>query len=266
MVGVYRSALTHVPQAACEHIGTIFTLGITDTLTYVKAPVALGNSRMVIVFNNNIWMNVIFLQLLHNAFYALFRLGMAAEQTVFGTAALLGQIIQLPHGNQHAVRVIACCDTVFYAFLIGTALICTAVAGKQRLLRCLHKSHALSAGGSYQNQRGPHLLFNRIYCVLLGYVSHLMAKNTGQLHVCRHVVNQSLIHINKAAGTGQGIDLIVIEHLEGKGDIITSANLRQSLADAVNSFLQRSILRHAVLSLQLLCGLLAHFNFLLSAD
>ena len=266
MVGVYRSALTHVPQAACEHIGTIFTLGITDTLTYVKAPVTLGNSRMVIVFNNNIWMNVIFLKLLHNAFYTFLRLGMAAEQTVFGTAALLGQIIQLPHGNQHAVRVIACCDTVFYAFLIGTALICTAVAGKQRLLRCLHKSHALSTGGSYQNQRGPHLLFNRIYCMLFGYVSHLVAQDAGQLHVCRHVVNQSLIHINKAAGTGQGIDLIVIEHLEGKGNIITSANLRQSLADAVNSFLQRSILRHTVLSLQLLRSLLAHFNFLLSAD
>ena len=102
--------------------------------------------------------------------------------------------------------------------------------------------------------------------MLLGYVSHLMTKDAGQLHVCRHVVNQTFIHINKAAGTGQGIDLIVIEHLEGKGDIITSANLRQSLADAINSFLQRSILRHAVLSLQLLCGLLAHFNFLLSAD
>ena len=107
---------------------------------------------MVIIFNNNIGMNVIFLQLLHNAFYAFLRLGMAAEQTVFRTAALLGQIIKLPHGNQHAVRVIARCNTVFYAFLIGTALISTAVAGKQRLLRCLHKSHALSAGGSYQNQ------------------------------------------------------------------------------------------------------------------
>ena len=266
MVGVYSSALTHIPQTAGEHISTIFTLRIANALAYVKAPVALGNSRMVIVFNCNIRMNVVVLQLLHNAFYTLFRLRMAAEQAVFRTAALLGQIIQLPHGNQHAVRVIACCDTVFYAFLIGTALISTAVAGKQRLLRCLHKSHALSAGGSYQNQRGPHLLFNRIYCMLLGYMSHLMAKNAGQLHVCRHVVNQTFIHINKAAGAGQCIDLIIVEHLEGKGDIITTANLRQSLADAVNSFLQRSILRHTVLSLQLLRSLLAHFNFLLSAD
>ena len=266
MVGVYRSALTHVPQAAGEHIGTIFALGITNALTYVKAPVALGNSRMIIVLNNNIGMNVIFLQLLHNTFYTFLRLRMAAEQTVFRTAALLGQIIQLPHSNQHAVRVIACCDTVFYAFLVGTALVSTAVAGKQRLLRCLYKSHALSAGGSYQNQRGPHLLFNRIYCMLLGYVSHLMTKNAGQLHICRHVVNQTFIHINKAAGAGQCIDLIIIEHLEGKGNIITSANFRQSLADAVNSFLQRSILRHAILSLQLLRCLLAHFNFLLSAD
>ena len=221
---------------------------------------------MIIVLNCNIRMNIIFLQLLHNTFYALFRLGMAAEQTVFGTAALLGQIVQLPHGNQHAVRVIACCDTVFYAFLIGTALICTAVAGKQRLLRCLHQSHALSAGSSYQNQRGPHLLFNRIYRMLFGYVSHLVAKNACQLHVCRHVVNQPLIHINKTAWTGQGINFVIIEHLEGKGDIITSANLCQSLSDAVNSFLQRSILRHAVLRLQLLSCLLSHFNFLLSAD
>ena len=120
-------------------------------------------------------MNIVLLELLHHAFHALLRLRMAAEQTIFSAAALLRQIIKLPHRNQHAIRIKAGSDRVFHTLLICTALVSTAVAGKKCLLRCLHKAHALSLRRYNKYQRGPHLLFNRIHRMLFRYVANLMA-------------------------------------------------------------------------------------------
>ena len=174
MIRVNRSALAHLPQAACQHIGTVFCLRIADALADIKAPAAFLNSCMVIIRNNNIRMDIILLELLHNAFHTLLRLRMAAKQTVVGAAALLRQIIKLPHRNQHAIRIKARSDRVLYALLIRSALVGTTIAGKKRLLRCLHKAHALSLRRYNKYQRGPHLLFNRVHRMLFRYVTNLM--------------------------------------------------------------------------------------------
>ena len=211
-------------------------------------------------------MDIILLELLHYAFYALLRLRMAAEQTIFGAAALLRQIIKLPHRNQHAIRIKAGSNGVFHALLIRTALVGTAVAGKKCLLRCLHKAHALALRRYNKYQRGPHLLFNRVHCMLFRYVTNLMAQNAGKLSICRHIIYESLINVDKAAGTSQCIDLIAIQHLEGIGQLVAAAHLRQSLADIIHALLQIRILQNAILRLQRLRRLAPHLYFILQAD
>ena len=140
VIGIYLAALTHIPQTASQHIGAIFSLGIANALVNIKAPIPFGNSGMIVIGYCNIGMNIISLELLHNAFYALLRLGMAAEQAVLSAAALLRQVIQLLHRNQHGIRIKAGLNRVVYALFIGTALVRAAITSKQRLLGSLHQA------------------------------------------------------------------------------------------------------------------------------
>ncbi len=95
---------------------------------------------------------------------------------------------------------------------------------------------------------------------------YLVADDTGQLLVGRHIIDQALEKINESAWQCEGIDFLIIEHLKRVLYILPVARRRYLGADAGHPRLQLRIGHQAVLRLQVHGDAAADLNLFLRTD
>ena len=83
-------------------------------------------------------------------------------------------------------------------------------------------------------------------------MADFMAQHRCQFVVTGHIIQETLVHVNEAPRTGQGVHIRGVQHLEGIGKAGTGAVLEQLLADPVHPVLDLVILDQAIVVLQLL--------------
>ena len=210
-----------------------------------------------------------FQQALHPA-DTLFRFRMAVKEAPARIAVFPGQLLELVHGDEDAVRAVPGLQGIFEPAAVRRAFVGPAVPGRQGVRHDHAGHHHIGAarGNARQDGRhlGPHVLFNLLDRVPLGHMADFMAQHAGQLRVVRHVVQEPLEHIDEPARAGQGVHLRRVQDLELEGQVPALALCRQAPADALQAGLLPRVLVHAVLPFQLLPRSPPHLDFPLLAD